>query len=647
MILGKTLDLETIPRFNTRNQRAVVADNPFSATGNAGMSSSSNKDSDHEYKNPWLKRWIATSGSGFRAADFVSDCFDPADVVNTDAGKVSVPCPNIDSHSMESKTGFVAQNFDYGDSETFALYCSHDGCDHLNDRLIWLDMIIDEFDITEDNINEYVDEFEGDELEDETGAGQEESRFAGKLTYPPRKTMTLEEHREWVKRQLQDINEEFAIVAHNNKLCVLREPKGSSNKDFHFWALSDLRLHYKNCPILMKYDQDISKDVMEDAYKMWTEWSGRREFDGIEFQPDLKKAKPKFFNTFRGFATEPDSNGSWSELRQHLKSAICHDNDEWFHWVMTWLAHIVQKPGEKINTCLVIRGAQGTGKSTLGEFIIEMLGNRVALMVDDPSAITGNFTGQLSGKLFILDEEATFPGYPQAANKMKSILSGKYLHINEKFLNPRQEENFLRIMKLTNDDWAVPKEIDDRRYTVLEIKPDHAQDIPYFAAIRDQMNNEGGLGAMMHELMNWKPSDEYSGWDCIRTPLQTVWGEEQTEMSADLLDMFITEFLEKGVIETKFGHDPIPAQPYIAQGGGNPFIKPGDLLKFYQVYCRENANLGRPSPGSTRTPVALMNRLKLRLTMEKCENTSRTATGSEVVKGTIYEITDPGFGSDK
>jgi hypothetical protein len=54
----------------------------------------------------------------------------------------------------------------------------------------------------------------------------------------------------------------------------------------------------------------------------------------------------------------------------------------------------------------------------------------------------------------------------------------------------------------SNSDWVVPAGFRDRRWGVFDMGDKHMQDIPYFVAIDEEMDN-GGREALLHYLLNF------------------------------------------------------------------------------------------------------------------------------------------------
>src|SRR5262249_18339132 len=89
---------------------------------------------------------------------------------------------------------------------------------------------------------------------------------------------------------------------------------------------------------------------------------------------------------------------------------------------------------------------------------------------------------------------------------LKGLCTEPYLVVEGKGQNIVLAKNMLHIMLASNSDWVVPATTDERRFFVRDVSDAHRGDIPYFKAIANQMNS-GGLGAMLHDLLNRDISD--------------------------------------------------------------------------------------------------------------------------------------------
>ena len=129
--------------------------------------------------------------------------------------------------------------------------------------------------------------------------------------------------------------------------------------------------HTQNQLVTIK-EGEKEKEV--PLYSFWFKWTGRRTYEGFEFEPDSEKRTPDYFNDWSGFDMQPDPSGSWGLLQEHLYKNVCHKNQEHYNWLITWFAQIIQQPGVKLGSAFVLIGDKGAGKSIVFEHFSELLG---------------------------------------------------------------------------------------------------------------------------------------------------------------------------------------------------------------------------------------------------------------------------------
>lgn len=240
------------------------------------------------------------------------------------------------------------------------------------------------------------------------------------------------------------------------------------------------------------------------AADFWLNSPDHRKYEGLCFAPG--EATPGFYNLWRGWAVEPDSTSSCQLFISHIADNVCQGDGTLFAWVMGWFAAIVQRPAEKMGISLVLRGRQGAGKTIVGRTVGALFGLHYTL-VADPRYITGRFNSHLVDCLMLQADEGFWAGDHAAEGKLKDLITGDYHLIEYKGKEPVRVRNHVRLLVTSNARWVVPAGLDERRFAVIDVGDDQAQNHNYFRAIDHQMQNEGGLGALMHYLQEFDFTD--------------------------------------------------------------------------------------------------------------------------------------------
>ena len=330
------------------------------------------------------------------------------------------------------------------------------------------------------------------------------------------------------------------------------------------WDAPALDNYYKNqAPFYVEKGGSGKKDKVvpiKPANAFWFD-PVRTTYQGTEFEPDLSKADETKFNTFNGFPIPP-RQGSWSNLRNHLRDNLCAGNgsdensdDDLFNYFMTWCADIFQNPGNKKGSSIAVMGEQGTGKSKFFDWLRKAVGD-YGIKVASKKHLVGSFNSHLDSKLLVVAEEAFWSGDKEAASVLKDLITSDTYTVERKGVDAVERKNYMRKGFVTNNDWAVPTDdnADARRFLVLRAGNDQKQNGAYFAAIDKQMNN-GGLEAMVFEFMTWDPTKHGLTWDSLRQAPWTPARAEQATQGASFAMTALLQAIDDGLFTDRDGVD--------------------------------------------------------------------------------------------
>lgn len=296
---------------------------------------------------------------------------------------------------------------------------------------------------------------------------------------------------------LTAMNDRHAVIQLGGSAAILNEDYDPvfERKGVSFSKPADLRLRYQHKQHVV-IDSISGKPRKRSLADIWFEYPGRRQYAGVEFNP--VGTTPGFWNRYRGFAVAP-KEGDCSLYMKHVEEVICHGNKQHFDYVIRWMAHAVQKPAERPETALVLRGKQGTGKGMFVELFGALFGEHY-FTVYKHEQITGKFNAHLMNVILLHLNEALWGGHKGAAGTLKGLITDPSIPIEPKGKDIFAVRNYTRVIVSSNESWAVPVDMDDRRFLVLDVSGDHKEDHTYFAKISEQMRTQGGCGALMHLL---------------------------------------------------------------------------------------------------------------------------------------------------
>jgi hypothetical protein len=273
---------------------------------------------------------------------------------------------------------------------------------------------------------------------------------------------------------MAQMNQRFAVVKNGNQVRILEESEGG--EDFRLYSKSDFDLVTTN----LKFPKG-----RKTAAITWLCNSHRREYDGIIFSPG--KSNSSHYNLWRGFAVQAVA-GDCSLFWQLVKEAICSGSPDLYLYVRRYFAHMVQKPWERPEVALVLRGGQGVGKNTFVETMGSLL-PRHFCEVSCVDQLTGRFNAHMRNAILIHANEATWGGNKSESGKLKAMITDPTIPIEMKGIDILHVENYMRLVVSSNNAWPVPVEADDRRFVVLDVAPTFKQDTGFFSVLHAQLNH--------------------------------------------------------------------------------------------------------------------------------------------------------------
>ena len=290
------------------------------------------------------------------------------------------------------------------------------------------------------------------------------------------------------EKVLREFNKKYAIVRTSTTHVLLQR----SETAFELDTRSSFKNFHENDFFINSDGKSKNKAVF------WLKHPSRRTFENIVFDPTRPGDYGQNFNIFKGFAV-PLYQGDCSLYWQHVKEVICSGHEMSYQYVRKWMACVVQKP-TLLATALVLRGLQGTGKNRFVECFGKLFGSYF-LTVTSLEHITGKFNSHLKYAYLVHANEAMWGGSQKEIGALKAFITDPTIVIEGKGKDALPIDNCRHLIISSNEEWAVPIDLDDRRFFVLNISPHRKEDRNYFQALSEQMDRTG-LSALLFDLLN-------------------------------------------------------------------------------------------------------------------------------------------------
>ena len=310
---------------------------------------------------------------------------------------------------------------------------------------------------------------------------------------------------DWVS----ELNARFALVRHGSKMVIVDMQTPSMTGRGVVLALGYLDVmafrQLMNGRFAPVQKSGVKQRALAEA---WLAHPARRQFAGLVFAPG-EKLPADILNLWQGFAVEP-LVGDVAPWLKVLSALVPNEAERLY--VLRWLAWKVQNPGGCPDTVLIFKGAKGTGKNSLFDPLILLFG-RHAMLADDPELIAGRFTWHLMSLAFAVLDEAVFVGDPKQADRVKSRVTAKTMHYEQKGMDPVQGVNRCAYVMLTNHEYVWQATTDERRAVVLEVGEALRGNLEFWERYHDW-----ALGSGPAALLHYLQAVDLSGFNPRQIP---------------------------------------------------------------------------------------------------------------------------------
>lgn len=331
--------------------------------------------------------------------------------------------------------------------------------------------------------------------------------------------------RDYHQQVLQDINKVTGLVIIGGKVVVVRRERDTLGKlTTVFNSIEAERTMWK--PVKVPFVNQAGRLEWKSAFPVWEGWFGRRAYRGVVFRPrhgvvdqralpDFRRGEAGPLDLFVGEAYEPKP-GKCELIKRHIGEVLCGGEAEAYYYVIGWLARMVQHPEKLAETVLVFQTDEGVGKNTIINIFKRYFGVHATEMTKMEHATGFNY--ELATCVFLSMNEMTWGGNKAAAGTLKALITDHEIQAEQKYLPRVSVKNHSHIIVSTNEKWAVPVGMSDRRFVILNCSAKYRNDPDYFEPLYREIDAGGG-SAFIHWLLS------YDIWDFNPRVLPNVGGE--------------------------------------------------------------------------------------------------------------------------
>lgn len=269
---------------------------------------------------------------------------------------------------------------------------------------------------------------------------------------------------------LQKLSQRFHLVESTKGMHAYY--LGQNQLGFKSWlscgsaALSELSAQMPGVLVAPGEDR---KPYLLNAGEAYRYWTGAKIRKGAALLPPPLACPDDWLNLWAGYEVQP-APGDVTPFEEYVYDVLCSGNEDMGWYVMQWLGHMVQRPGEKPGTALILLAGEGAGKGTLGEILREIFG--MTFQSSSLKQLVGRFAAFAANLICILVDEASTRNEDQE-DRLKNIITEIQQTTEKKGMEAEPTISLARVILTSNNMQAVRASKGSRRFIVPRMNPDY------------------------------------------------------------------------------------------------------------------------------------------------------------------------------
>jgi Bifunctional DNA primase/polymerase, N-terminal/Family of unknown function (DUF5906)/Primase C terminal 2 (PriCT-2) len=291
----------------------------------------------------------------------------------------------------------------------------------------------------------------------------------------------------------------------DDTVAVTEDEVSLSGFDWDEWVFVAQAMQFVRRSDCQKYRPEQWRALFASLYPdgeiLGAVWKGRipiKKFESLVYLPEEPEfpdgVSGKRYNIWRKSGVEAKL-GDVGQFIEHMAFLFPNEDDR--SLVLDYLALLVQRPADKIHFALLIRGAQGTGKSWIGN-LMELIIGKPNVVRPSNGEVTSNWTVWMEGAQLAIVEELMMVGRLDLVNKLKTVITDATIRIEEKNCSLYSIPNKLNFLCFTNHYDALKVEHGDRRWLVV-FSPATRKEPEYYTRLFGYLK-DGGASHVKHWL---------------------------------------------------------------------------------------------------------------------------------------------------
>lgn len=211
----------------------------------------------------------------------------------------------------------------------------------------------------------------------------------------------------------------------------------------------------------------------------------------------LFKNKIQEYSTFK-----EETKKAVEFILQFIKEVWANNDEAHYKHLVAWFSAVCK--GQRTKTCLYVKSNEGTGKSSLCDFMIQqVLGDGLACVADS-QPLKERFNWILKGRLLVVFEELQTFGIREWSGvscAIKTLITNPMMRYEEKSEKAKILKNTSNVIVLTN--YEAIMEAHGRRYFCVDVSDKRIKDYTFFTELHKYMNQPEVGSAFYNYLLEY------------------------------------------------------------------------------------------------------------------------------------------------
>jgi hypothetical protein len=240
---------------------------------------------------------------------------------------------------------------------------------------------------------------------------------------------------------------------------------------------------------------------------VWKQKYSHIKFDPTDTKEELEEGQDQPYNAFCGWindkCAEPikEEDSDFIKLMKHLLV-----EEKVFEYYKCWLASIIQRPHIKTKVAPILYSkTHGTGKNSLVDGSIAIIGKQLSACVECIEDITKNFNAHLCNKLFIYGDEIC-ANAKKVADKLKAVITRPTTNLEKKGVDAIEVDDLTNWIFTSNNENNIKVEEGDRRFLMIRCREE--KQTKYSKAMYDEIGDPLKLARLFAFFKTYEQSEE-------------------------------------------------------------------------------------------------------------------------------------------